>query len=105
MAQEPQTSLVHDQIIRAEERRHDMTRPAPLAKECNTCGRILPINDFYKEKAAKDGHRNYCKHCYIEKQSMKRAKDPDQGQASHQTEARHDRRTAGEETRVLPQVS
>lgn len=77
MAGEEETALVDDQIIRAEERRHAMTRPAPLTKECNTCGRILPISDFYKEKAAKDGFRNCCKHCYIEKQSVKRAKDPD----------------------------
>lgn len=53
-------------------------------KVCATCHRELPIGDFYKSRG-KDGHRNDCKHCFIEKQVRKRKNDPDH-KVKHRTE-------------------
>lgn len=32
-------------------------------KTCSSCGRLLPLSDFYKSARTKDGHENYCKEC------------------------------------------
>jgi hypothetical protein len=32
-------------------------------KKCFKCGRILPLEDFYKHPRMKDGHLNKCKEC------------------------------------------
>ena len=32
-------------------------------KTCRKCGRELPIDDFQRDKAMKDGHKNACKTC------------------------------------------
>lgn len=34
-----------------------------MEKCCNTCGKTLPIEQFYKDKSAKDGHKNTCREC------------------------------------------
>jgi len=34
-----------------------------LEKKCKICGRILPLDSFYKLKRMKDGHMNQCKDC------------------------------------------
>jgi hypothetical protein len=62
-----------------------MTRPAPLTKVCSICGRELPISDFYKLRGGRDGHRCQCRHCFTEKQSKKRVKDPNH-KVKHRTE-------------------
>lgn len=32
-------------------------------KKCTKCGRELPLTEFYKNKATKDGLNVYCKSC------------------------------------------
>lgn len=32
-------------------------------KRCSKCGQVLPITDFNKSKATKDGLQNYCRDC------------------------------------------
>lgn len=32
-------------------------------KKCKRCGRILPIDEFYKYAKMADGHLSYCKDC------------------------------------------
>lgn len=32
-------------------------------KICSKCGRLLPLNSFYKYSLNKDGRQNYCKEC------------------------------------------
>lgn len=54
-------------------------------KICRECGRELPIGDFYVNNMSKDGHRNICKHCYIERKMQKRTNDPDH-HVKHRTE-------------------
>ena len=54
-------------------------------KVCRSCHRELPIGDFYVNDLSKDGHRNVCKHCYIERKMQKRTNDPDH-QVKHRTE-------------------
>lgn len=34
-----------------------------MEKRCNTCGRTLPIDFFYKDKSMKDGHKYTCREC------------------------------------------
>lgn len=35
----------------------------PKEKKCFICGRVKPIDDFYKHKGMDDGHLNKCKEC------------------------------------------
>jgi predicted HTH domain antitoxin len=39
------------------------TEPAVETKRCSKCGQVLPITDFNKSKANKDGLQNYCRDC------------------------------------------
>ena len=54
-------------------------------KICRNCHRELPIDDFYVNYNSKDGHRNVCKHCYIERNIQKRKNNP-LHQVHHRTE-------------------
>lgn len=36
-------------------------------KKCNKCGRELPLDNFYKDKRKKDGHKSTCKECIKKK--------------------------------------
>lgn len=36
---------------------------SPILKHCSKCGRDKPIQEFYRQKAAKDGHNSICKLC------------------------------------------
>lgn len=57
--------------------------PKPKVKVCAQCGLELPLDDYYRYPAAKDGHRNICKHCYINRQQQK--KFGEGYQAKHRT--------------------
>lgn len=46
--------------------------PKPKTKVCIKCGCELPLEDYYVEKSAADGHKNECKHCYVERQQRKK---------------------------------
>ena len=35
-------------------------------KRCSECGRVKPINKFYKDKSSSDGHQYKCSKCAIE---------------------------------------
>ncbi len=35
-----------------------------IAKRCYSCGRTLPITEFYKNISTKDGHSSACKECH-----------------------------------------
>jgi hypothetical protein len=35
-------------------------------KTCAKCGIEKPLDEFYKDKTVKDGHRNKCKSCILE---------------------------------------
>lgn len=39
-------------------------------KVCSKCGRELPLNEFYKNKGMKDGHKNECKECFKQRQKQ-----------------------------------
>lgn len=32
-------------------------------KLCRTCGHLLPLTDYHRDKSAPDGHRHECKAC------------------------------------------
>ena len=34
-----------------------------MIKKCSCCGRELPISEFYRNSASKDGYRSKCKAC------------------------------------------
>ena len=34
-----------------------------MTKKCSCCGKELPISEFYKNSASKDGYRSKCKAC------------------------------------------
>lgn len=59
-------------------------------KVCRNCHRELPIEDFYVNALSKDGHRNVCKHCYIERKMQKRKDNPNYN-TKHHTEL-HERK-------------
>ena len=54
-------------------------------KVCRICKRELPLEDFHVNKQGKDGHRNVCKHCYVERNMKKRTGDPNH-KTKHRTE-------------------
>lgn len=62
-----------------------MTQANKTTKVCRGCGRELPLVDFYDSPKAKDGHRNYCKHCHVDRQSQHYANDPAH-KVKHRTE-------------------
>ena len=41
-------------------------------KICKKCGRELPLSEFYKHEKHKDGHRNECKECNLQRQKQYR---------------------------------
>lgn len=43
-------------------------------KECRKCNTEYPLDLFYKDKGAKDGHRNICKPCTINNNSTRAKK-------------------------------
>lgn len=47
-----------DKKIRIKDENNNITH-----KKCRTCQRILPINEFYKNKSSYDGYANECKQC------------------------------------------
>lgn len=34
-------------------------------KNCNRCGELKPLHDYYKSNILKDGHENNCKECKV----------------------------------------
>lgn len=60
-----------------------MTRAETGTKVCRNCKRELPISDFYVSAGAKDGHRNVCKHCYIERKMQQRKDNPNYNTKHH----------------------
>ena len=42
-------------------------------KTCTTCHRTLPVTEFHKNKAMKDGYSIYCKECYNKRRNEQRA--------------------------------
>lgn len=36
-----------------------------MEKRCNRCGRVLPIEMFYKDRHTKDGHAYNCRDCQL----------------------------------------
>ena len=34
-----------------------------MTKKCSCCGKELPISEFYRNSASKDGYRSKCKSC------------------------------------------
>ena len=49
-------------ITKEEQKRKDELLAKGL-KECGTCGRVLPVEQFSKRTASKDGFNNQCKEC------------------------------------------
>jgi hypothetical protein len=45
-------------------------------KTCNTCLKLKPLNEFYKNKAKIDGLTLYCKPCAREKEKLYHKKNP-----------------------------
>lgn len=46
------------------------------SKTCCVCGETKPLDDFYKMKGMRDGHRNECKHCNLAAKRGRYASDP-----------------------------
>lgn len=44
-------------------------------KRCYKCGRTLPVTEFYKNRAMKDGLQTYCKDCTKERFDAKAEKE------------------------------
>ena len=42
-----------------------------IVKKCGVCGVEKPLCEFYPRKFAKDGHRNHCKECHKNKESLR----------------------------------
>lgn len=49
-----------------------MTTSANTTKVCRTCGRELPLSDYYQQEGGVLGCKSECKHCYIERQQCKK---------------------------------
>jgi hypothetical protein len=64
-------------------------------KVCRNCHRELPLEDFYAQKGNRDGHRNVCKHCYVERAMQTRLNDPDH-KVRHRERGRTPRRANGQ---------
>ena len=45
-------------------------------KQCNKCGEIKPLSDFYKLATMRDGHRNDCKVCNLAAKKARYDADP-----------------------------
>lgn len=43
-----------------------------IAKQCDTCGRILTLDNFRVVHLAKDGHASTCKECAHQKRISKK---------------------------------
>ena len=41
----------------------DSNTPAPEYRKCRSCGRILPIENFYLNERCRGGHEPRCKEC------------------------------------------
>lgn len=45
-------------------------------KRCNRCGRMLPLDQFYKRTLSKDGRQAHCKECCKELQQLRHTAPP-----------------------------
>jgi hypothetical protein len=52
------------------------------SKVCKICNKNEPSNEFYKNKANKDGLHSYCKKCVIEKSRINNQKNPEKHRES-----------------------
>lgn len=48
-----------------------------LYKTCRACGKELPVDNFWKKAAQKDGLQPYCKICATEKTKLRQREKPD----------------------------
>jgi hypothetical protein len=46
-------------------RKHKKPKAILTGKLCKKCKTFKPIDDFYKNKKARDGHQTYCKDCHL----------------------------------------
>ena len=70
-----------------------------LEKKCNICGKVLPISNFWKRKASKDGYSHYCKDCFSKKSKARKKRLKERG---FPEELLPDEKLCGNCGRVLP---
>ena len=72
---------------------------APHMKHCPACGRVLPVEEFYRNRTQPDGLQSYCKTCHRAYVKAAREKLPAEVQrARHAATVRRwrERRARGE---------
>ena len=55
----------------------DVDTPAPCEKVCTNCQQLLPLTNFRKQKATKDGFKYVCKACDSKRAKERYAKKKD----------------------------
>lgn len=60
-------------------------------KKCSKCEKVLPLDDFFKDKSRKDGKQRYCKNCHCERQ----AKNKEARNLSYYSQRRYTLKRAG----------
>lgn len=48
-----------------------------MEKACKVCHEVKPLDDFYRAKGMRDGHRNECKACFKERAAARYRADPE----------------------------
>jgi len=69
-------------------------------KECKKCKQTKPLSAFYKHKAMKDGHLNFCKSCVKERVKKHRWENIDRIRAYDRNRPNHNDRVKQHNERV-----
>lgn len=69
----PDPPSLRDRHFGSKELRADGSgRVAPVMKTCTGCGRLLPLDDFRRDRHARDGHRSRCRACAVAAERVRR---------------------------------
>jgi hypothetical protein len=73
----------------------------PTEKACKTCGKVLPLSEFWAREASKDGFSHYCKACFNKKEKERNKRLKERGFPEDQIPAE---KQCGHCKRILPRI-